>query len=173
MKKILTLLAVIAAIALPSRAESYTNEQIIAMCDTILNTPYDAKSPSMSHINQLKTNVMEWAVDNHDIKLTIGQWNEELFKDLNQDQGSAMLYAYIMADLRYMLMHGLKETTLESVQAAMRETLEYYKRANGKIRETKSLKRMCRLSEQQFNDFVARQYEATISRQDEELQIRH
>ncbi len=158
MKKILLILAMIAALALPSRAQSYTNEQIISMCDTILNTPYDAKSPSANHIDQLKVSVMNWAVDNHDIKITIGPWNEDLFKDLNQDQASAMLYAYIMADLRYILVNGLKETTLESVQAAMREALEYYKRADGRIHATKMLKRLCRLNDEQFNKYVARQY---------------
>ncbi len=158
MKKILLILAIIAALALPTRAESYTNEQIIGMCDTILNTPYDEDSPDRIQIMVLTGRLIEWGMETKEVTLDIGNCYRAMAKGLNDEQKWAMLGAYLAADIRYLLVNGLHASCLESVQAAVREVLEYYKRADGRIHATRTLKRLCRLNEEQLNKYVAKKY---------------
>ena len=158
MKKILLILAMIAALVLPSRAESYTNEQIIGMCDTILNTPYDEDSPDRIQIMVLTARLIEWGMETKEVILDIGDCYRAMVKGLNDEQNGAMLGAYLAADIRYLLINGLHESCLESVQAAVREVPEYYKRADGRIHATRTLKRLCRLNEEQLNKYVAKKY---------------
>lgn len=157
MKKILTLLALIASMALPSRAQTYANEQLITMCDYVLNTPYDTKSPSFTQVQIAKAILLDWATNADEI-IELGPWILDMLKGLDQDQNAAMMHAYFVAEIRYLLQHDQKQSSLDSVRASMRAALEYYHNADGRIKRTKLLKRLSDMDEQQFNDYVTQLY---------------
>ena len=157
MKKILTLLVFIAAIVLPVRAQNYSHDQLITLCDLVLDTPYG--STSSKGIKLANSALLHWAATTEDISLEIGPWISKVTEGLDTEQSSAMLGAYLASEIRYLLAHKKKESSLESVQTAIRETIGYYRLADGRIRETETLKKLSEMSPKEIDDFTAKLYE--------------
>ncbi len=159
MKKIFVIFALIAAIALPSHAQDYTRERIIALCDKVLNTPYGSKD--YKDTKAAYTTLIRWAAETDEIKIEIGPWIP--LEGLGNEDGAAILGAYLAAEIKYLLVHKQKDSSLESAQATLRETLGYYRSANGNIKASKLLKDLDKMSEDELNSYVAQKFNANRS----------
>lgn len=158
MKKVFCLFMLIAAVAMPLCAQGYTNERVIALCDKVLNTPYGSKDSKDT--KAAYTALIRWAAETDEIRIEIGPWIP--LEGLGNEDSAAILGAYLAAEIKYLLVHKQKDSSLESAQAALRETLGYYRSANGNIKASKLLKKLDKMSDDELNSFVAKDRKSVV-----------
>lgn len=128
MKKIF-LMMLMAVVAVASYAQ--TKSEILATCETIINTPLEATTPQA--VQQSSAILLAWLTSTSDCNIEVGSWAHLLMpEDPKSVNGGSMLLAFMAGEVKYMLEHNQKESNVESALAGM-EIAEAYYKANRKF----------------------------------------
>ena len=149
-KKFLLIVAFVVALCMPSamadEPSGVSKADLLKVCEKVLSTPVSDTTKAATLSSVLIASISE----TKDYSLLLGDW----VKPFTSVENSA----YIAADTKYGVEHGLKTSDLSTVKAGYEGAIEFYKANKKNIKASKEFKALLKMDSAQLDEYIASVY---------------
>ncbi len=155
-KKFLLIVAFVVALCMPSamadEPSGVSKADLLKVCEKVLSTPVSDTTKAATLSSVLIASISE----TKDYSLLLGDWVKPFTSVENSTPW--LLSAYIAADTKYGVEHGLKTSDLSTDKAGYEGAIEFYKANKKNIKASKEFKALLKMDSAQLDEYIASVY---------------